>query len=354
MPEPWTYYVDRLHERALDNLAAGKTKAMVQAMGRVDAKAAVQAAADLIAEVHRRNPAGEPLHDWTKPTQSRWDDYLTARSAAGGVTGIPTPWKTVNDMTQGLRRGDFRVFAGRPSAGKTWHLLHFAVHARKYDFRPLIVSMEMTAPRIKRRVDALYFKVPFQDPKRGTLPMPLDTDHQAGLKALPNRPPLHIATRKRVKTVGDIAVLIEHTEPQVVFIDGMYKLRPRRAVSPKGGQWERITEVADEIQEAAQDTGVPFVVTTQFGREQAKGKKTSKTAGLEHLAFSDAVGRNADVVVAPLPDKKPRPQKEIIRSIRRTASACPPRPTGGGPDPGARRALPPGGNQYIYFQWYLD
>lgn len=300
--EPVAYYIDRIKARALDRLAVDQVKKMVAAADKVDTKSVVAGATELITEISKRNLAGEPIADWTN-VGNRWNEYQTVKNTPAGLTGIPTHWPSVNDITQGINKGDFWIIVARPGCGKTWSLVKLTLEVWLQEYHPLFISLEMPRPKIERRLDACYARVNYHDFKRGRLgdlvPGLGDFQYKAALDSLKGKSPLSIVTRKRVKTVSDVAVLIEQLKPDVVMIDGLYKLRPSGKNAYKSN-WEKIMDLADEIQELCQEKECPIVGTTQFARTQVKsgGKGSAVKAGIEHLAFADAIGMNADVILA--------------------------------------------------------
>jgi replicative DNA helicase len=316
--EPLDYYIDRVKDRALDKLATEKVKAAVAALERTDSEGAVEAAKELLTEVSRQNLAGEMIDDWVRGTDERWDDYQRVKSHPGGVTGIPTPWDGVNDITQGLNPGDLWILVARMGSGKTWHLLKMAQTAWLAEANPLFISMEMPRQKIKLRLDALWAKTPYSDLRRGNLGMHIEPVYQQALDGLKDKTPFHLVTRKRIKTPRDVAILVEQLRPGAVFIDGLYKMRPSRGSFRQ--QWERMSELVDEVQELSQEKEIPFICTTQFNREQTKkgkggkggGKGRQDSAGLEDMALSDAIAMNADVVLALLSPDSLRANNEIL------------------------------------------
>lgn len=315
--EPVPYYIDRVKARALDKLAAEQTKRQVTALDRLDTPAVVEAAKGLLSEIGRQNLMGEPIDDWTRHTAERWAEYERVKQIQGGITGVPTPWPLLDDLTQGVNPGDFWSIVARPQSGKTWLACLMALHAWRFDHRPLFISMEMSRQRIKRRLDALYAKMPYGPLKRGQLGMHLEPEYQRALTDLEQRQSTFpIVTRKRVKTPQDIAILIEQLRPSVVFIDGMYKLVPSRGGRYQAN-WERIMALVDEIQELAQEKDTGIVGTTQLSRgaEKKGKKKRGGEAALGDVAFADAIGMNCDVMLAILPDAAGTGEKESVIQV---------------------------------------
>jgi replicative DNA helicase len=314
IPEPVDYYIDRIKQRALDKLTAEQTKKQLEALDNNDANKAVEEAQELLSKISKQNLAGEIIDDWIEGVDERIAEYEELKKSPQGVTGVPTPWPGINDLTQGMNPGDFWIIVGRPGTGKTWHLTKMSIHAWVSNFKPLIISMEMTRERMKRRMDAVYARVAYYDFKRGKLGMHIEDQYKEAMKSLRGQHPLNIVSRKRVKTTADVSILIEQVQPDVVFIDGMYKLRPGGGTRNRA-HWEQMMETVDEIQEIAQEKEVPILGTTQFSRSQVKKGKSQAKAGLEDVAFADAIAMNADVILALLATTELKANDELILQL---------------------------------------
>ena len=69
------------------------------------------------------------------------------------VTGVPTGYYDLDDITAGLQPSDLVVVAGRPSMGKTSLALGFATHAAIHANTVVgIFSLEMSKPQIVLRM----------------------------------------------------------------------------------------------------------------------------------------------------------------------------------------------------------
>ena len=307
IPEPVDYYIDRLKSRAVDNLTKNRVKEQLEAMDKGDAKGAIAAAHGLMSDLHKQNLVGEVIEDWTQRTDDRWKDYEEAKATPGGMIGLPTPWNTLNEKTQGIQKGDLWIIVGRPSTGKSWIEVVMATYLWRLDKRPLFVSLEMQTAKIMRRLDANYMKLDYRNLRTGKLGMIAEPIYQQNLAGLKGKHPLHVVTRKRVKTVQDIAILIEQLDPDVTIIDGMYKLKV-----PYGNrlsQWEKMTEIMDQLHEMVQEKKHRIVASTQFNRDVKKG---STKASIDALAFADAIGMNADVIFGLLPTDEMRENKQTL------------------------------------------
>ena len=75
------------------------------------------------------------------------------QSTEGHVTGLPTGYDQLDQMTAGLQKGDLVIVAGRPSMGKTSLAMNIAEHAAISARVPVaIFSMEMSAEQLSFRM----------------------------------------------------------------------------------------------------------------------------------------------------------------------------------------------------------
>jgi len=317
--EPVGYYLDKVKERARDNLAKEGVKTQLRAMEAGRTEEAIDAAAKLSEDLARLNLHADPVDDWTKNTEEREREYNSAKAIGTGILGVETPWPGVNDLTQGVQDGDFWVMVARPGTGKTWMLVVMAIYAWLKGHVPLFISMEMPKRKIKRRMDAVHMKLDYRDLKRGRLGMGIEEEYIKGLQNLRNNPqhPLYVASARNVKRIRDIAVLTRLFRPTIVFLDGLYKLRPPNiGVS---SYWERIQAIANDLQLLTGDMESKMVATSQLRREGGKSMKKKRGASvdfsLEDIAFADAIGQNADVVMGLGATKRMIEDHEMVVSL---------------------------------------
>jgi replicative DNA helicase len=95
---------------------------------------------------------------------------------------------------------------------------------------------------------------------------------------------------RSVSTMYEVAELIRITDVDLCIIDGVYLMKASRGYSSR---WERVAEVSNTIKEVALDTETPIVGVTQLKRVGAK-----EDYDPEDLAYSDALGQDADFVMA--------------------------------------------------------
>ncbi len=292
--EPLSFYIEQLKERRLDNVACVGLGEAVEQMKQMDTLGAVEAAKRMLHAMQREALLGEPIIDLADTVDDLIEEYERAKQFEGGIDGIPTPWPLLNEYTQGFHAGELWVIVGRLGIGKTFCLIRMWLEARRNDAPCAFISLEMPANKIARRFHACYAEVSYPDLKRGQLGLHAEETYRMAMRTLKLESGLYVPTRKQIKTVGDVALLIEQVNPEVVFIDGAYKLRVE-GWNPRAAMHERMSMLFDGLQELAEVKDVAIVVTSQLNRK-VSGKATA--AGTENLAFADTIGQNADVILA--------------------------------------------------------
>lgn len=117
-----------------------------------------------------------------------------------------------------------------------------------------------------------------------------------------------------VYNIAQIEVLARNTQADVVVIDGMYHLQPSEGSRTLSG-WEQVAAASRETKMMALNLKIPVIATTQIKRSAAGVHKDMYDP--EDIAYSDALGQDADFIVAirPLgiPDKT-RSELQLIKN----------------------------------------
>ena len=70
----------------------------------------------------------------------------------GKLAGVPTGFKDLDNLFNGLRGGDLIIVAARPGVGKTSFALNLAVNAAKLNTKVAFMSLEMGANQLIQRI----------------------------------------------------------------------------------------------------------------------------------------------------------------------------------------------------------
>ena len=220
------------------------------------------------------------------------EDYDRSH-ARPGLSGVKTGWDYLDKETGGFQNGDFIVFPARPSVGKTWCLIHSARTAWLSGKSVLFVSMEMPLKRIASRFAAHHANLNPDYVRKGRLSYWGREYYQEALESLYGAHNFHLYAGNFKKTTADVDALIQELNPDVVYIDGIYLMRPANP-SARAGRYEAAAYVVDELNQMALMRNRPVVTTTQFGR--AAGKR-GKEGSLENIGYTDAISTHATIVI---------------------------------------------------------
>lgn len=224
-------------------------------------------------------------------------DSMAAKRRPGLFTGLSDfDWSI-----GGLHRGELYILAAKPSAGKTALALQVAIHAAEAGYRPLFVSLEMSARELMLRVLCGRAGVNSTFLRTGQLSnqrlAPL-TEAAAELDLsrllIDDRSAVTVAdirrTARQAKRQGDLSLVV---------VDYLQRLRPE---NPRVHRYEQVGEMTDGLKTMARELDLPVVCCCQLSREfekpaGGKGSGDGKPR-LSHLRESGNIEQDADVVAA--------------------------------------------------------
>jgi replicative DNA helicase len=214
----------------------------------------------------------------------------------GGVQGIPTGFKELDEKTTGLQKGDLIIVAGRPSMGKTAFALSMALHAGVRARKAVAVfSLEMSRQQVAQRMLCSEARVDMHRLRSGTLPKgdfpklslaagplhdaPIYVDDTPGISVLEIR-----AKARRLKAQGVL---------DLVIVDYLQLMSSTMRIESRQ---QEISQISRSLKGLAKELEVPVVTLSQLSRavEQRGGDHRPQ---LSDLRESGAIEQDADVVL---------------------------------------------------------
>jgi len=223
-------------------------------------------------------------------------DHLYHRENQSDVTGVPTGYTRIDQMTSGLQQGDLVVIAARPSMGKTALALNIAEHVAVDNGLPVaIFSMEMSSTQLAMRMLGSIARVDQHKMRTGRLndkewgdlsdamaklhETPLFIDEGGALTALEVR-----ARARRLKR--------QYSKLGLIVIDYLQLM----AASSQGeNRATEISEISRSLKAMAKELDVPVVALSQLNR--AVDQRPDRRPVMSDLRESGAIEQDADVIL---------------------------------------------------------
>jgi replicative DNA helicase len=166
-----TYYAKIVKEKSvLRSLIGTATEILSKSYDPVnDVEEVLDQAEQAIFEIsqHKIKPAFSPMREIIKDSFKTIEQLYERKSM---ITGVPTGFERIDDLTSGLQNSDLIIIAGRPSMGKTAFALNIASFVALEATIPVaIFSLEMSKEQLALRMLASEAKVDSQRLRKGFL-----------------------------------------------------------------------------------------------------------------------------------------------------------------------------------------
>jgi replicative DNA helicase len=211
------------------------------------------------------------------------------------VTGVPTGYHELDQLTSGFQPGDLVIIAGRPSMGKTALALNITQSATAATGIPsAIFSLEMSKEQLSLRLLSSEARVDSSKMRGGFLKesdlarinraagslydLPVFIDDSAAISALEIR-----AKARRMKMEKGLGFVI---------IDYLQLMRGRASAERRELE---ISEISRSLKALAKELHIPVVALSQLNRKVED--RTNKRPVLSDLRESGAIEQDADVIM---------------------------------------------------------
>lgn len=269
-----------------------------------------QAAIIEVAE-QRIKPGFVPISALTEPTLEMIRSLHDRKEA---VTGVPTGFRDLDELTSGFHNSEFVVIAARPSMGKTALGLNISQYVGlKTDYSVGFFSLEMAKEQIIIRLLCSEAQLDIKSVRTGFIGerefeklklsaaafsrAKIFIDESAALTVMEMK-----AKARRLKMEQNLDLL---------FIDYIQLMRA-------GGRFENRTQemsyISRSLKELAKEIRIPVVGVSQLSRAPEKGRR-EPIPQLSDLRESGAIEQDADVVIFIYRPELYRPEDENIRGL---------------------------------------
>jgi replicative DNA helicase len=304
-PEPVAYYTQKIWERSVYQAQKAVAGTQLAEALRLKDVEAISLAATALANVGGEIIFGEKSVDQRTNSAERWARYERLKSAEGGITGLRSPWPSVDDVTRGFNPGKIYSFVARPGAGKSLTLAFLLEWFRRQGRSVGLVSPEMPRETTELRLDAMRFGLPLSDFQSGQLDTLTEERYRAALETPDTGPGIFVA--ENIWSLVEIEAFVERNKPDALMVDGIYMIE---AGHPKQPRHERVEEAVRGLDRIAKRRGrqIPVFLTGQFNRSVKTGSLKTSAEGLAH---ADAIIQWSTACFAVIQDEAMRMANQI-------------------------------------------
>jgi replicative DNA helicase len=231
----------------------------------------------------------------TEAVTTAIDEIEAAKGRDGMMTGVPTGFAELDELTNGLHPGQLVIVAARPALGKSTLALDFARAASiRYDLPSIIFSLEMGRSEIAMRLLSAEAAVPLQGMRKGTIDS-RDWTTIANTRGRINDAPLYIDDSPNMTLVEIRAKcrrLKQRAGLKMVIIDYLQLMTSGKRVESRQ---QEVSEFSRALKLLAKELQVPVVALSQLNR--GPEQRQDKMPALSDLRESGSLEQDADVVI---------------------------------------------------------
>lgn len=232
------------------------------------------------------------IKEFLTKTMDRIDELFQSDDP---ITGIPTGYHDLDNMTSGLQASDLVIVAGRPSMGKTMLAMNMAEHvAIKSKLPVLIYSMEMPGEAIVMRllsslcrIDQLRIrtgKLQDEDWPRISSTVSMLSEAPIFIDDTPALSPAEVRARAR-------RIAKEHGQLGLIVVD---YLQLMQVPGFNENRTAEISEVSRALKGLAKELKVPVIALSQLNRSLEQ--RADKRPVMSDLRESGAIEQDADLI----------------------------------------------------------
>lgn len=221
----------------------------------------------------------------------------------GGIPGVPSGFKELDELTAGFQNSDLIILAGRPGMGKTSLALNIARNAAIDSEIPVAVfSLEMSRNQVALRFFCAEAHLNSRDIRRGFI-------HKEDWAKLLIAANLLRDTNIYIDDTPAISVLemkaktrrlVAEHKVGLVVVDYLQLMRGRQ--TRDGSREQEIADISRSLKGLAKELNIPVIALSQLNR--AVETREDKRPRLSDLRESGAIEQDADLIMFLYREKK--------------------------------------------------
>ncbi len=218
------------------------------------------------------------------------------KAKGNAITGIPSGFQALDNMTAGWQKSDFVIIAARPAMGKTAFTLNIARNAAILNNSPVVIfTLEMAAIQLAQRLLFAEAEIDLSKARTGNLSVQEWNQLNARISEI-SKAPIYIDDTPALSIMDCRAKcrrLKAEKGIQLVIID---YLQLMRGDNRTGNREQEIAMISRSLKELAKELDVPVIALSQLSRA-VETRGSDKKPMLSDLRESGSIEQDADMVM---------------------------------------------------------
>ena len=212
------------------------------------------------------------------------------------LRGVPTGFKDLDAITNGLQNSDLILLAARPSVGKTSFAMNVITNIARAGKTCAVFSLEMSKAQLAQRALCSVAKVPMNKALNGKMNADEWKRIWAGTKQLENAK-LFIDDSSMTTAATLLSkcrrLKAKEGSLDVIMVDYLQLMKSEG--SGKESRQNEVSAISRNLKIAAKELNVPIIVLSQLSRDIEK--REGHRPQLSDLRDSGAIEQDADIVM---------------------------------------------------------
>ena len=213
------------------------------------------------------------------------------------LTGEPTGFYKLDEITCGLQPSELIIIAARPSMGKTALGLNIAEHLAIVENRPvLFFSLEMSRQQLAQRVLCSRARVDSQRLRRGMLSRRELDELQRAANDLTHKPLYvdDVSSLTILELRARARMMFRRHGIRAIFVDYLQLMHSPNSESRQ----VEVAGISRGLKALAKELDVPVIAMAQLNRNpEERGRAGGNRPRMSNLRESGAIEQDADVVI---------------------------------------------------------
>lgn len=291
------YYANIIRKKELlRKLITASTKVTEMAYEEEeDLDAILETAESEVYSITSRGGGSDKLVPLKELADETWARFEKMQDHSGGIRGVPSGFKALDDKLSGFQKSDLIILAARPSVGKTSFALDIARNAAvKAGVPTAVFSLEMGREQLVDRMLAAQAQVDGWKLRTGRLSLEDEFERlQAGMHEL-MQAPLFIDD-KAANNIMNMRSVIRRVNSErpigLIIVDYLQLMSTLKSYDSVVNQ---VTEISRSLKGLAKEFNVPVIALSQLSRAvESRGGRPR----LSDLRDSGSIEQDADVVL---------------------------------------------------------